>query len=208
MHIGQTCQGFAWLSFLPYIIGAVVIGGAVWTIWSSVNNWCNGACRDAREERDEAIAESVQLHGVIKAAQERATALALLWSEAINKVEVRYVQVERDRRAAFAGVRERAGSIRVDTSRVLVPVTAPVIGVLRDAERAANGGSPAAPREGEGSPAPVPETARDTTLAEWVQFAIDAAEAYREAYDKWQAAVQAYESVREASGKITQAESL
>src|SRR5690606_28706712 len=132
-------------------------------------------------------------------------ALALLWSEAIQKVEVRYVEVARDRVVAVQGLRERAGRIRPSTDPVRVRVPADALRVLGDAERPSTA-EPAPPPGGDQGTAPAaPDpagAAAETSLTDWLAFAVDAAEAYREASDKHQACVAAYEAARSAVGTI------
>lgn len=169
-----------------------------WFAWHKVDNWCNSACQAQSQQLAEANSALQQAH-------ERATALALLWSEAINKVEVRYVEVARDRAVAVQGLRERAGRIRPSTDPVRVRVPADALGVLGDAARLANSPEPAAAAGSDqvaAAPVPGPAGPADTTLSEWISFAVDAAEAYREASDKHQACVAAYEAARSAVGTI------
>lgn len=168
----------------PYLLGAALLTGG----WLYADRVCwSTACRHERASADTLRAEKV-------AAQERATAIALLWSKAIQNVEVRYVEVERKRQDAFGGIRDGAGRIRPATDSVRVRVPAGALRLLGDIAIAAND-SPA-PSVDQRPAAPVPESARDTTLTEWIAFAADAGEAYREARDKHLACVNAYESLR------------
>lgn len=172
------------LRVLPFIAAAAV----AWYGWHRVDNWCNSACTAQESRADQAAA-------AIKVAQERATWLALKWSEAINKTEVRYVEVVRERTASAAGLRERAGRIRPATDSVSVRVPADALRVLDDAAKLAN--NSAAPAVDQRPTAPFPDAAgpAETTLSDWVAFAVDAAEAYRDAADKHSACVAAYESL-------------
>lgn len=189
------------MAFLLPILGRLIpilgILFAAWFAWRAVDGWCNGACEDAR-------AELVTAQAQIQEAQERATALALMWSEAINRVEVRYVELAGDRADAAANLRERAGRIRPATAGVSIRVPADAVGVLGDVARFAND-SPA-PAVDQGAAAPVPGPARDadTTLTEWISFAVEAGAAYREAADKHAACVAAYDSLRSDAGAINQ----
>jgi hypothetical protein len=83
-----------------------------------------------------------------------------------------------------------------------VPVDA--LGVLRDVAEFAN--DSAAPEGGQRTAAPVPDPAgpAETTLADWVEFAIEAGAAYREAADKHQACVAAYDQLRTDAGSINE----
>ena len=183
---------------------ALAVVAALWMVWHRVDNWCNEACQSAQTETAEARTQIGLLHTQIRQAQERATALALLWAESINRVEVRYVEVARDRTNAAAGVRERAGRIRHSTDPVRIVVPPDALGVLGDAAALANAEPPAA-AEGDQRPAeavPVAAGPAETTLTDWLAFAVDAAEAYREAADKHLACVSAYEAARTDVGTI------
>lgn len=180
------------MAFLLPILGRLlpILGVlfAAWYGWHRLDNWCNAACQSASSKLT--IAEQQ-----ITAAQERATAIAMLWAKAINNVEVRYVEVVSERTAAASGLRERAGRIRPATDSVSVRVPADALRVLDDAAKLAN--NSAAPAVDQRPTAPFPDAAgpAETTLSDWVAFAVDAAEAYRDAADKHSACVAAYESL-------------
>ena len=173
------------LRALPFLAAAAL----VWYGWHRVDNWCNSACVEQRTQFENARTQ-------IENAQARATALALLWAEAINRVEVRYVEVVRARADATANVRERAGRIRSDTDRAHLVVSRDALGVLHDAERIANDTAPPAGDSGPGQAVSDPAGPAETTLTDWLEFAINAAEAYRDAEDKHLACVAAYEAIR------------
>lgn len=182
-------RGFALLSLLPYAIGVLAVAGMAWAAWSAANSWCNGACRAATERAETAEA-------AIKVAQDRATALALLWAEAIQRVEIRYVETVKWRTKTYVEYRERAAGAEVSGTITLSPGA---VSVLADSAGAAN--DPGPTTVGEGTAAPVPEPAGDTVTdaREWVTFAVEAAEAYRDAYDKWQACVSWAGEIRNAN---------
>ena len=173
------------LRALPFIAAAAL----AWYGWHRVDNWCNSACVEQRTQLGNARTQ-------IGIAQARATALALLWAEAINRVEVRYVDVVRARTDAVAGVRERAGRIRSDTDRAHLVISADAIRVLNDAADLANDTAPPAGDRGPGQAVPDAAGPAETTLTDWLEFAINAAEAYRDAEDKHLACVAAYEAIR------------
>ena len=173
------------LRALPFIAAAAV----AWYGWHRVDNWCNSACVEQRTQLGNARTQ-------IGIAQARATALALLWAEAINRVEVRYVEVVRARTDAVAGVRDRAGRIRSDTDRAHLVVSAAAISVLGDAANIANNTAPPGGDSGAGQAVSAPAGPAETTLTDWLEFAINAAEAYRDAEDKHLACVAAYEAIR------------
>lgn len=173
------------LRALPFLAAAAL----AWYGWHRVDNWCNSACVEQRTQLGNARTQ-------IGIAQARATALALLWAEAINRVEVRYVEVVRARTDAVAGVRERAGRIRSDTDRAHLVVSAAALSVLGDAANIANNTAPPGGDSGAGQAVSAPAGPAETTLTDWLEFAINAAEAYRDAEDKHLACVAAYEAIR------------
>ena len=191
------------MAFLLPILGRLlpVLGVlfAAWYAWHKADNWCNGACKDARAELSVA-------QGQIQAAQERATALALLWAKAINNVEVRYVELAGNRADATANLRERAGRIRPATSSVAIRVPDDALRVLGDVAEFANDTPAPEGNQGASEAVPVAAGGAETTLDEWIAFAIDAGEAYREAADKHQACVAAYDAVRSDVGSIKEAD--
>jgi hypothetical protein len=184
----NASKGFAWLSFLPYIIGAVAVAGTVYAGYRWYHGLCNDRCRIA-EERATLAEEAIQV------AQARATHLALLWANAINHVEVRYVEVVKERIVRVEAIRESAGKIKPATDAVVVPVPADASRVLSDSAHLANGTAPAS---GDSSPAQaVPETT-DSTLTEWITFSVEAAAAYADAREKHQACVAFVGQITEA----------
>lgn len=152
---------------------------AIYGAWWKVDHWCNQACV-------EATARAVSAEETIVRAHERATFLANLWAEAIHKVEVKYVEVVKERIVRVESIRHAAGTIKPATDAIAVPVPADASRVLTDSAHLANGTAPAS---GDRSPAEaVPETT-DSTLTDWITFAVDAAEAYADARQKHQACV-------------------
>jgi hypothetical protein len=182
-------RGFGLITFLPYIIGGLAIASLAGWVWWQANSWCNRVCRDATEQADAYRAELDIAKAQAEDARKRATALALLWSDAIHRIEVRYVEIVKWRTQTFVEIRERP--YHAEGSITLGPDAR---GVLRDSADAANNPGPTA--SGEGAAAPVPETAGSVTTAqEWIAFATDAAEAYADARGKWLACVNWAESV-------------
>ena len=177
------------LPILGRLLPALGILFAAWFAWHKADNWCNSACVEQRTQLGNARTQ-------IGIAQARATALALLWADAINRVEVRYVEVVRARTDAMAGVRERAGRIRSSTDRAHLVVSAAALSVLGDAANIANNPAPPAGDSGPGQAVPDAAGPAETTLTDWLEFAINAAEAYRDAEDKHLACVAAYEAIR------------
>ena len=178
------------LPILLRLLPALAVAALAWYGWHKVDHWCNTECRYFRENAETLQHEKQQ-------AQDRATALALLWSEAINRVEVRYVEMARTRSDAATRLRERAGRLRLDGGGVGVRVPPAAVGLLDDAHRLAN--DPAATRGDQIPAAPVPaapnEVEIETDLATWIATYLEAAIAYRDAADKHLACVAAYESL-------------
>jgi hypothetical protein len=167
------------LSFLPYILGALALAGTLYAGYRWYHNLCNDRCRIA--EQRATLAEEA-----IKAAQARASHLALLWADAIQRVERVYVERQVERSRQFSNLRERAGAI---SNEILVPIPVPHLHILRDAAALA-GTDSAAPQGDSGASEAVPASA-------WTAFAIDAAAAYADARDKHQACVAWANSITE-----------
>jgi hypothetical protein len=188
-------RGFALLTFLPYIIGGIAVASLAGWLWWQWSGYKEGLREEGRAEvRVEWQAERAQLI----AARD---AMVMRWAKAIQEVERVYVEKVVERESRFSAIRTRAGRITVGGGIRLDP---DAIGLLRDVASTANSETSAAPSGGAEAPAPVPETSGSVTAAEvtttaqeWVTFAVDAAEAYKDAHDKWQACVA-------WSGKITQ----
>jgi len=188
-------RGFALLTLLPYIIGGIAVASLAGWLWWQWSGYKEGLREEGRAEvRAEWQAERAQLI----AARD---AMVMRWAKAIQEVERVYVEKVAESESRFAAIRTRAGRISVGGGIRLNP---DAVGVLRDTASAANSEAATAPSGGAEAPAPVPEAtggvvASDVTTSatEWVTFAVDAAEAYKDARDKWQACVA-------WSGKITQ----
>lgn len=182
-------RGVIWLTLLPYLLGTAAVAGVIgWGYWQATN-WCNRACETATERAEAAEARIVE-------AQERATALALLWADAVQRVEVQYVEVVKWRTKVVTEWKERIADAGFAGTIELAPAAR---GLLGDIARDANATGPAA--GGEVAPAPVPQAAGEpvtTSAQEWAAFAIDAAAAYAEASDKHRACVEWVGKIREA----------
>lgn len=163
---------------IPWLIrGAMVLAvlAAVYAAWYKVDRTCwTTACKDQSVRAE--VAESA-----IRVAQDRATALALLWAQSLEKVRIEYRDrvVVRDRQ--FSNLRERAGKI---TNEVLVPIDVPTLVILRDATALANATNPAAAGSDQS-----PSEAVSVPSGDWTRFAVEAAAAYRDAVDKHMACV-------------------
>jgi len=179
-------RGFALLGLLPYIIGGILVASLAGWLWWRAQHWCNVVCEEATERAAVADAKLVE-------AQNRATHLALLWADAVQRVERVYVEKVVERETKFAGIRERAGRINVAGGIRLSP---DAVGVLADSAATAN--NSAAPGASEGTTQAVPESPRDTSAEEWVRFAVDAADAYADAREKWASCVAYVGQITEA----------
>jgi hypothetical protein len=177
---------------IPWLLrglALLAVIAALYGAWWKVDHWCNSSCADAT---DRAVAAEDR----IAEAQRRATALALLWSAAVDKLEIAHVESRRISEHAAVQLRERARRIasRGDSGTIRVDPDAGRL--LRDSADFANR-TPAAEVDSRPAEA-VPDAARDTTLAQWTEFAIAAAEAYRDAADKHQACVAFVGAISEA----------
>jgi len=196
-------RGFLLMSFLPHLIGAALLAGALWWAWNSFQSYCTRACEEQRDIAQAAILRVGDLETAIAEAQKRATDLALLWSEAIQHEKVRYVETIKWQTRVFTQYRERttsvgaSGSIRLsDDARVL----------LGDAARSSGqAGGGAAPAAGDSRPdAPVAAPAGgevETSAQEWVAWSVAVAEWAAEARAKHGFCVEAYGKIREASNE-------
>lgn len=169
-----------------YGVIAAVIAGTVYGIYFKVMHWCNTACVQVTAERD-------QLAGTLKAAQERATALALLWAKSVDDAEAKERQRETEAARRYDSLLARAEAINRGSGLRLSVGT---IGVLTDASREANAARPPAEHQ---EPA---ETVSGTTDEREIAVAwVKASEAYADAFGKWQACVNWVEQLRAAEAQ-------
>lgn len=177
-------RGFAEVLILYAIIAIVAvaaIGGAVY----KVNHWCNTVCEDAR-------AEVVMLKAEKAAAQERATAIALLWSGQVDKTASAESQLETLRHARAETVRAAAAALpAADRGRV---VPAAVVRVLDSAAGAANS---AGTTTGAEKAAP---TSADTSLGVLTDWAVVVTEIHAECRDRVAQWETFYAGLRAAQG--------
>ena len=173
-------RGFAFLGIAPYIIGAFAVVALVGTVAWKWNSFKESLREEGRAEvRVEWQAERTAL----VAARD---AMVMRWAKAVQEVERVYVEKVVERESRFGAIRSRAAGASVSGAIRLSPGA---VGVLRESASAANGESAPVAGEGAGAAPPVPEPAGDTTAQEWIAFAVDAAEAYADAREKWQACV-------------------
>ena len=128
----KTQRGFAELVTLAIYAGiALAIAGVLYGAYYSVQHWCNTVCKDARLERDGLQAEK-------KAAQERATAMTMLWDRERTAREADARQREGDRNARFVVVEKVAATLPAADAHVRIPDSA--VRVLDGAVAAGNAG--------------------------------------------------------------------
>lgn len=194
---------------LPWIIGGVAVAALAGWLWWRADHWCNSACTTQRDIAEAAILRVGTLEEAIAVAQQRATDLALLWSDSINRQRIEYVQVVEYRDRVFTRYRDRVAGVGVSGRITLADDARVLLGdAARSAREAAVG--PAAPAGDSGSAETVPDAAgkpldapqageATTTPSEWLAFAVAAAEAYSDAAGKHRACVEAYGKIREAN---------
>lgn len=128
-------------------------------------------------------------------AKQRADDLARLWTTTLADQKRQFDQQQKDDDATFAKLQARASAL----ARRLVSLSARLDGLLRADAAAANAHDPAARPEHHDAPAAVPEPAGTVTYteAQIAQWATAAAQAYADAWNKWHAAVAAYDALRQ-----------
>jgi hypothetical protein len=170
-----TAKGFISVTLIVYIVLFAVIAGMAWYI------------RGAIAERDTLRAEK-------KAAQARATYLANLWADSIQKVEVKGKEEDRKNADTFAPLVARAAGVHP----AAVVVSPAVARLFADSDAAARAAT-ASPISNGPAPAetPVPEGQAlaydERELAEW-KVADDAA--YVSVFSKWRRCVDTYNELR------------
>ena len=189
------------MSMLPWLVGGIAAAAIAGWLWWKADHWCNSVCRTQTDIAQAAILRVGTLETAIAEAQQRATDLALLWSESINRERIKYVETIKWQTRTFTIYRDRAGSVGVSGSIRLAPDARLLLGdAARSASEAAGGAAPAA---GDSKPdAPVPEAAGEpveTSAQEWVSWSVAVAEWAAEANAKHQGCVVAYGKIREAA---------
>ena len=92
------------LRWIVYAVMAIAIAAAVYATVHAVNHWHNAAWREVAAERDQLVAEK-------QAAQERATALALLWSKTVDEAERREHEREIESARRYDSLLARAEAV-------------------------------------------------------------------------------------------------
>lgn len=174
------------------IIAAVVLG-IVGTAVYKANHWCNAQCEDLMHEVEKLDFDIKVLQKEKADAQERATALALMWSAKVDEAARLALKLKEMHDAAYKELRIRAANVNRAGG---VRFRADLAGVFRDSASAANEG--AAPAAGDQTPPPaVPDATGYEAYdeRELARFFVDASAAYRDAVNLWRACVQAYDGV-------------
>lgn len=114
---------------IAYGIGALVFIAAIGGLIYAVQHWCNSACQEQSDRADRAEAS-------IRVAQERATAIALLWAGKVTQEDTHAREREADRTTRFAPVVVAARNLPAAVARGVFPI--PAARVLDDAIRASN----------------------------------------------------------------------
>ena len=176
----------------PYILAAALAGAVYW----KANTWCNSACKDQQKIARTAEGKIRTLELQIAEAQERATALALLWSAQVDKTEAANAAAAKFRAQVFAPLDQRARSL---PRGAIVRLPADAYSLFGAASAAAN--ASAAPRPAAVNPAPagpVPSGPADIDAADLTAAWVTAAASYADAVGQWRACVNFYTGLQEA----------
>lgn len=198
------------VKYMWEIIAVVAMVVAVGIVYNKANHWCNAVCRELKEENEEYRLKVVELNDVIAVAEKRATDLALMWSNSLERTEKKYADEVKATLDLFRNLdkKGKASANRTPTLRITTATSS----VLNAATAAANAPNPApagdsqegtpavsSPTEGSGDSGTESVISEADFTASW----IEAARAYSSCRVAWAACVASYESVREASGKIS-----
>lgn len=191
------------LKYIWEIIAVVCIAASIGIVIWKAQTWCNKACRDATEE-------VIELKNAIKVAEKRATDLALMWSDSLDKTEKKYAEEYKATLGLFRDLdaKGKASASRNPSLRV-APATQRVLNAASAAANAPNPSSPGSSQEGTAALPTTPEGSGNSgemsviSEADYASSWIEAAKAYASCRLAWSACVASYESVREASGKIS-----
>ena len=169
------------LRALPYIAAIAL----AWYGWHRADTWCNSACRDQRDRANAAEA-------AIKVAEQRATDLALLWAQQVDKADEAARQARNANAQVFTRLADDARRLPAGGHLSISPAARSVFDGIT---AAANDQPPADPPRVEPAPEAVsciPE--REAAIA-WAQ----AAEAYRDATSLLEQTRRWYEGIRNAN---------
>lgn len=191
----RHARGFVTVGFVVYAIAAVavlaVIGTAAWRI----NHWCNAACKAEGVRAD--AAEST-----IKTAQERATAMTMLWDAERQKREADANARQADRAARFVAVDSAVVRLPAATGRIPFPSNAVrVFDAAIDAGNAGVARSAGEPAKETAAASAAPADGERVTVGDVTNWAVAVAKVYAECADMvtgWQSF---YEGLRVAQAR-------
>ena len=176
----------------PYILAAALAG----LVWWKADHWCNSACQAQSVKARTAEGKIRTLEAQIAEAQERATALALLWSSQVDKTEAANAAAAKIRAEAFAPIQQRASAI---PRGAVVRLPDGAYSLFSAASAAANAGPTPRPAAIHSAPAgPVPSGPADIDAADLTAAWVTAAAAYSDAVGQWRACVNFYTGLQEA----------
>ena len=167
--VAFTVLKYVW----PYLIGAAILGAGYYKF----EGYCNHACVDQRTRADKLQTEKTE-------AQTRATALALLWSTQVAKTESEVKDAQAKDAADYATQQD---NVRHLSALPTLSISVGTVSVLQRASDFANA-----------APAPASNQVAAQTISEATlgQYALDAADAYLDAYTHWQSCTAFYEGLR------------
>lgn len=189
-------------TFMWEILGVIIVGLVSFSAYRAVHSWCNKECITARKETDKIKYELVLANRKIEDAQKRATALALLWSQEVMKVEKTYKYEYEQTIEAYRKLKKRADDVALNSNPNCV-ISPDANRLLNDASRTANASKdPPASRSSEEGATTIPATpegGKDSGVIvsekDIVLSWIEASKAYSSVYIGWKACVEAYESL-------------
>jgi hypothetical protein len=196
--------------YLFEIIAVVCFASALGIVYYKAQHWCNQVCRELKQENEEYRLKVVELNDVIVVAEKRASDLALMWSNSLDRTEKKYADEYKATLELFRNLdnKGKASASRTPTLRITTATNS----VLNAATTAANAPNPSVTGSSTEGTTPVPAASEGTdspdsermiSEADYAASWIEAAGAYASCKLAWSACVTSYESLREASGKIS-----
>lgn len=166
---------------IPWLLrlgGALLVGLFLWGCWHKLNTWCNGACVDARHDVVSLKADVAERDASIARTQERATALALLWSGQVDRTENAAHIAETSRNEEFRKLADRARAIGADGVPHFGGLSRKLFNDAADLASGSQAPGPAAQ--------PPEATAADTTPTEFVVSLYDWIGTCKARVDEWE----------------------
>ena len=167
--IALTILRYVW----PYLLGAAILGIGYY----KAEHYCNVACTDQKARAD-------HLQELSDAAHKRADDLALLYANNATAADDALRAAQAKASDALAAQQDR---VRLLPTLPTLPVSGALVGLLDAATEFANA-----------APSPSVNQAAAQTISEAAlgQYALDAADAYRDAYSHWSACVNFYQGLQ------------